>query len=83
MADKYVVQNIKWSGVYLSKTLSNDIIQKVLKLVPLTATAPEIYVATMNYALSKSYDNFKESINHINILKLKSSPWENVTDYCD
>ena len=37
-ADQYVVQNLTCSGVYLRRTLSNTLLQKVLTLVPLTAT---------------------------------------------
>ena len=55
-ADKYVVQKLKWSGVYLSSTLSNTLLQKVLTLVPLTAIGTEVFVATMNTFLSNSYD---------------------------
>ena len=56
-ADKYMVQNLTWSGVYLRSTLSSDILQKVLTLVPLTATGPKVYVATMTTVLSDSYDS--------------------------
>ena len=51
-ADQYVVQNLMWSGVYLRSTLSNTLLQKVLTLVPLTATGPEVYVAIMTTFLS-------------------------------
>ena len=54
-ADQYVVQNLTWSGVYLRITLSNTILQKVLTLVPLTATGPEVFVATSTTFLSGSY----------------------------
>ena len=47
MVDQYVIQNLTWSGVYLIITLLNDTFQKVLTLVPLTATVPEVYVTTM------------------------------------
>ena len=50
--DQYIVQNLTWSGVYLRSTLANDLLQKVLTLVPLTATGPEVYVATI-YARTK------------------------------
>ena len=46
-ADQYVVQNLTWSVVYLRSTLSNTLLQRVLTLVPLTATGPEVYVAIM------------------------------------
>ena len=81
-ADQYVVQNLTWSGVYLRITLSNTLLQKVLILVPLTATGPEVFVATMTTFLSDSYDALEETLNNIKSLKLKSYPGENVTDCC-
>ena len=81
-ADQYVFQNLTWSGVYLRSTLSNTLLQKVLTLVPLTATGPEVFVATMTKFLSDSYDALEETLNHMKILKLKSYPGENVTDFC-
>ena len=50
-ADKYMVQKLTWSGMDLRSTSSSAIIQKVLKLVPLTATGPEIYVTTMIFMI--------------------------------
>ena len=35
-ADNYVVQNLKWSGAYLKRTFPYALVQKVIKLVPLT-----------------------------------------------
>ena len=81
-AGQYVVQNLTWSEVYLRSTLSNTLLQKVLTLVPLTATGPEVYVATMTTFLSDSYDALEETLNHMKIIKLKSYPGENVTDCC-
>ena len=79
-ADQYVVHNLTWSGVYLKRTLSNTILQKVLTLVPLTATVIEIFVATMTTFLSDSYDALEKTLNHTKSLKLKNYPGENVTD---
>ena len=81
-ADQCVVQNLTWLGVYLRSTLSNTILQKVLKLVPLTATGPEVFVATMTTFLSNFYDALEETLHHMKSLKLKSYPGENVTDGC-
>ena len=53
-ADQYVVQNLMWSGVYLRSTLSNTLVRNILTLVPLTATGPEVFVATMTTFLSDS-----------------------------
>ena len=54
--DQCVVQNLKWSGVYLRSTLSNTLLQKLLTLVPLTATEPEVFVANMTTFIS-DYDD--------------------------
>ena len=81
-ADQYVVKNLTWSGVYLRSTLSNTLLQKVLILVPLTATGPEVFVAIMTTFISDSYGALEETLNHIKSLKLKSYPGENVTDCC-
>ena len=81
-ADQYVIQNLTWSGVYLRSTLSNTLLQKVLTLVLLTATGPEVFVATMTIFLFDSYDALEETINHMKSHKLKSCPGEKVTDFC-
>ena len=82
-AYQYVVQNLTWSGVYLRSTLSNTLLQKVLTLVPVTATGPEVFVATMTTFLSDFYDALEETLTHLNNLKLKSYLGENVTDCCE
>ena len=51
-------------------------------MVPLKTTGPEVFVATMTTFLSDSYDNLEETLTHMNILKLKSCPGENVADCC-
>ena len=79
-ADQYVVQNLTWSGVYLRITLSKTLLQKLLTLVLLTATGPEVFVATMTTFISDSYDDLEETLNHMKSLKLNSYTWENVTD---
>ena len=78
-----MVQNLKWSRMYLRNTFSSDLLQKVLKLVPLTATGPEVYVATMAIVISDSYDSLVETLNHTKILKLKDRPGDNVADCCN
>ena len=80
--DQYVVHNLTWSGVYLRSTLSNTILQKVLTLVPLTATGTEVFVATMTIFLSDSYYALEDTLTHMKSFKLKIHPGENVTDCC-
>ena len=70
-ADQYVVQNLTWSGVYLRSTLSNNLLQKVLTLVLLTATGPEVYVATMTTVISNSYYSLVDTLNHMKSQKMK------------
>ena len=45
--DKYMIQNIKISGMYLGSIFLCALLQKVLKLAVMTETGPEVYVATM------------------------------------
>ena len=55
-------------------TLSNDLLQKVLKLVPLTATGPEVYVTTMTNIISDSCYSLVDTLNLMKNLKLKDHP---------
>ena len=45
--------------------MSNTLLQKVLTLVPLTATVPEVFVATITKFLSDSYDASEETLNNM------------------
>ena len=72
--DQYFVQNLTWSGVYLRSNLSNTILQKVLKLVPLTETGHEVFVAAMATFLSAYYDALEETLTHTKSIKLKIYP---------
>ena len=59
------------------------LLQKVLKLVPLTATGLEVYVVTMTTVISNSCASLVETLNHMKSLKLKDFLGENVSDFCD
>ena len=67
-ADQYIVQDLTCSGAYLRITLSNDLLQRVLTLVPLTETRPEVYVATMITIISDSYYYLVDTLNQMKIL---------------
>ena len=82
-ADQYIVQNLTWSGVYLRSTMSNDLLQRVMTLVPLTATGPEVYVATMTTIISYSYYSLVGTLNHTKNLKLKDHPDRDAADCHD
>ena len=79
---QYVVQNLRWSGVYLRSTLSNTLLQRVLPLVPLTATVFKVFVAIMTTFISDSYDVLEYTLNQTKSLNLKIYPGDNVIDYC-
>ena len=79
--DKYVVQNLTWSGVYPRSNFSNTLLQKVLTLIPLTSTIPEVFITIMTTFLYYSYDALEEPLTHMKSLKIKSYPGKNVTDY--
>ena len=81
--DPYIVQNLTSSGVYLRSTLSNDLLQKVLSLVPLTVTGPEVYVATMTTIIPDSYYSLVDTLNHMKNLKLKDNPVRDAADCSD
>ena len=61
--------------------MSNDILQKVLTLVPLTSTGPEVYFTTMTTIISDSYYYLVNTLNHVNNLKLKDNLGRDVA-YC-
>ena len=65
--------------MYLRINFSKTLLRKVLTLVPLTATGPEVFVATMTTFLSDFCDALEETLTHMKRLKLKSYPGENVT----
>ena len=48
----------------------------------LTATGPEVFVATITTFISDSYDALEETLTHMRSLKLKKYPREKVTDCC-
>ena len=79
-ADQYIVQNVTWSGVYLRSTLSNDLLQKVLTLVPMTATGTEVYVTTTTPIISDSYYSLVDTLNLMKNLKLKYNPGRDAAD---
>ena len=82
-ADQYIAQNLTWSGVYLSSTLSNDLLHKVLTLVPLTATGTEVYVTTMATIISNYYYSLVGTLNQTKNIKLKDHLVRDVSDCYD
>ena len=81
--DKYMEHKLTLSGAYLRSTLSDARIQKVLKLLSMIDTGPEVFVATMITVLYNSYAYLVETLNHMKGLKLKYHTWDNVKDCCD
>ena len=67
----------------MRSTFSNDILQKILTLVPLTATGPEFYVATMTTIIPNSYYSLVDTLNHTKNIKIKDHPGKNAADCYD
>ena len=49
-------------------------------MVLLTATGYEFFVANMTIFPSYTYDALEDNLTHMNSIKLKSYPGENITD---
>ena len=62
--------------------MSNDIIKKVIKLVPFAATVSKVYVFTINIVISSSDDDLGETLNHINSLNINNHMGYNVPYLC-
>ena len=63
------------------ENFSNTLLQKVLTLVPLTATVPEVFFTTMTTFIYNYYDVLDENLNDMKSIKIIIYPEENVT-YC-
>ena len=81
-SDDYMVQNLTWSGVYLRINLSYALLQKVLRLVPMTSTRPKFFVSTMTTVLSCYYSSLEETLKHFNSIIIKYHPGWNIEDWC-
>ena len=65
------------------RNLLNAIIQKVLQLVLLAATKPEVYVYTINTFIYDSCNYLEDNLNHLKSLKLMRYAGENVAYFCN
>ena len=52
-------------------------------MVTLTATGPEVYVATMTNIITNSYYSLVDTLNHMKNLKLKDHPGTDAADCYD
>ena len=58
---------------------SSDILQKVLKLVPMTENRTKFYVVTIITVISDSYDYLVKTMNQVKSIKIKDCLGENIT----
>ena len=63
--------------------LSNDLLQRVMTLVPLTATGPVVSGAIMTTIISNSYYYLMDTLNQMKSLKLKDHPDSDAADCHD
>ena len=55
-AGQYILQTINWSGTYMSNTLFNDVLSKVMTLTMLRYSGTELFVVTVVTVMLDSYD---------------------------
>ena len=63
--------------------MSNDLLQRVLTLVPLTSTGTEVYGATMTTIIYDYYYSLVDTLNQMKNLKLKDHPGRDAADCYD
>ena len=59
--DKSSIKNLTWSGMYLRRNVPNDLLQKLLIMVPLIETIPKVCITFMTTFLSDSYCDSEET----------------------
>ena len=74
VCDSFGLQNLEWSGEYLRNSVTPELLNKVLREVPLTASGPEMYVAIMNVCFSDSYEALEETKAELRKMKLTDFP---------
>ena len=71
---------LNWSGQFLRNTLHHELLAKVLRYVPITASGPEIFMTTATVCFSESYDALEQTKIELETIKLKDFPIKNVQD---
>ena len=64
----------------MRNTLHHELLAKVLRYVPITASGPEIFMSTVTVCFSDSYDALEQTKIELKTIKLKDFPGENVQD---
>ena len=77
-----MAHNLTLLRKYLRMTLPYALLKKLLALVMMTETRPEVYVATMTTVISNYYYYFEETLNHLNSLKFKCHMGDNAAYFC-
>ena len=67
----------------MRSTLSNTLLQKLMTLVLMTETGPEVYVATITTIISDSYYSLVDTLKHMKSLKIKYHSGRDVADLYD
>eukprot|EP00957_Ditylum_brightwellii_P045786 3473443-Ditylum_brightwellii.AAC.1 len=68
--DKYALQNLNWSGIYLLNSISNTLSRKVLQKFSITDISPEILVAIVASFETFTFDNMEKLKRTIKDVKL-------------
>ena len=68
---QYTIQNLNLLGTYMSNTLSNDVLTKLLTIKTMISYFPEVFLITMVTVMSDSCDDLEDTMDHMKNIKLE------------
>ena len=81
--DQYMVQNHKFSGVYLWCNFVKLYSSECTNIGDADSNQTWGIYWNRDYIISHSYISLEDTINHLNTIKINSYPWYNVSYFCD
>ena len=81
-SDHYIRDNLKWSGVYIRKTISQSLLEQLLNEIDATTIGPVTLLALLCLIYSDGYDAIELLKDDLKAIDLKKFPGENVDTCC-
>ena len=81
-ADKYIIDNLDWSGDYLRASLHSTLLSKVLDRLPISASGPEVLSATHAVIQSSTFEVMEDVRDQLKAISLSNYPGENIDKCC-
>ena len=73
---------MKYSGNYLRRLLSSDVLTKVLTITTLNSSWTEVFMSAMITVMVYSYEALESNLTHRKNIRWSYFPGENVSDLC-